>query len=86
MPTANEPDDEPSDADVVEAAAAAAEGVIFARYAKSDVRDLDVTVTFEEGVLDVDVYLDAPADEADPEDVADEAARAATDAVDDLLA
>jgi hypothetical protein len=86
MPTANEPDDEPSDADVVETAAAAAEGVVFAHYAKSDVRDLDVTVTFEEGVLDVDVYLDAPDDDADPDAVADEAARTATEAVDDLFA
>ncbi|MEF8856819.1 MAG: DUF3194 domain-containing protein, partial [Haloplanus sp.] len=43
-------------------------------------------VTFEEGVLDVDVYLNAPDADADPEAVADEAARAARDAVDDLFA
>jgi hypothetical protein len=82
---AEEPGDEPSDEDVVEAAAAAAEGVIFAHYRQSEVRDFDVTISFEEGVLDVDVYLNAPDDDADPEAVADEAARAATAAVDDLF-
>jgi len=76
---------EPDDETVVRTAAEAAEGVVFAHYRQSDVRDLDVTVTFEEGVLDVDVYLNAPADEADPEAVADEAARTAGDAVDDLF-
>jgi hypothetical protein len=49
------------------------------------VRDVDVTVTFEDGVLEVDVYLNAPDDET-AERVADEAARAARDAVDDLFA
>ena len=83
MPNA---EDEPTDEEVVETAAEAAEGVVFAHYAKSDVRDLDVTVTFEEGVLDVDVYLDAPDDEIDPEAVADEAAQTAAEAVDDLFA
>ena len=76
---------EPDDETVVRTAAEAAEGVVFAHYRQSDVRDLDVTVTFEEGVLDVDVYLNAPDDEADPEAVADEAARTARDAVDDLF-
>ena len=77
---------EPDDETVVQTAAEAAEGVVFAHYRQSDVRDLDVTVTFEEGVLEVDVYLNAPADDADPEAVADEAALAAQDAVDDLFA
>jgi hypothetical protein len=77
---------EPDDETVVQTAAEAAEGVVFAHYRQSDVRDLDVTVTFEEGVLDVDVYLNAPDDEADPEAVADEAARTARDAVDELFA
>jgi hypothetical protein len=49
------------------------------------VRDVDVTVTFEEGVLEVDVYLNAPGDEK-AERVADEAARTAQAAVDDLFA
>ncbi|MFB6164136.1 MAG: DUF3194 domain-containing protein [Haloarculaceae archaeon] len=77
---------EPTDEEVVQTAAAAAEGVVFSRYKQSDVADLDVTVTFEDGVLEVDVYLDAPAETADPEQVADDAALAARSAVDDLFA
>ena len=80
--TSGEPDDET----VVNAAADAAEGLIFDRYKQSDVRDLDLTVSFEEGVLEVDVYLDAPETDVDPETVADEAALAARSAVDDLFA
>jgi len=75
----------PTDEEVVQTAAEAAEGLIFDRYKQSAVRDVDVTVTFEEGVLDVDVYLNAPDDEK-AQQVADEAARAAQDAVDDLFA
>lgn len=77
---------EPTDEAVVQTAADAAEGVIFEHYNQSDVTDLDITVTFEDGVLDVDVYLNAPGDAVDPEAVADEAARAAQDAVDELFA
>lgn len=79
--------DDPSDETVVETAADAAEGLIFSRYKQSAVRDFDVTVTFEDGVLEVDVYLNAPdrEDGPDPEAVADEAARAARAAVDDLF-
>ncbi|MFC3957284.1 DUF3194 domain-containing protein [Halovivax cerinus] len=77
---------EPDDETIVNAAADAAEGVIFDRYKQSSVRDVDITVTFEDGVLGVDVYLDAPEGETDPETVADEAARAAQDAVDALFA
>ncbi len=79
------PTEEPSDETVVETAAEAAEGVIFSRYKQSAVRDFDVTVSFEEGVLEVDVYLNAPDDERDPEQVADDAALAARQAVDDLF-
>jgi uncharacterized alkaline shock family protein YloU len=74
----------PTDEEVVEAASEAAEGLIFDRYKQSAVRDVDVTVTFEEGVLEVDVYLNAPDDEK-AQRVADEAARAARAAVDDLF-
>lgn len=81
MPT----DEEPSDETVVQTAAEAAEGVIFSRYKQSNVRDFDVTVSFEDGVLEVDVYLNAPDDDEDPERVADDAALAARDAVDDLF-
>ncbi|WP_254767695.1 DUF3194 domain-containing protein [Salinilacihabitans rarus] len=79
--------EDPSDEAVVRTAADAAEEVIFSRYKQSTVRDYDVTVVFEDGVLEVDVYLNAP-DEAggpDPEVVADDAALAARRAVDDLF-
>ncbi|MDQ2053112.1 MULTISPECIES: DUF3194 domain-containing protein [Halobellus] len=77
----------PTDEEVVQTAAEAAEGVIFAHYKQSELTDFDVTVTFEEGVLDVDVYVNAPDDaEQDADAVADEAARAAGDAVDELFA
>ncbi|MFP8953181.1 DUF3194 domain-containing protein [Natrialbaceae archaeon A-arb3/5] len=78
---------EPTDETVVQTASDAAEGLIFARYKQSDVRDCDVTVTFEDGVLEVDVYLNAPDDDGgpDPEQVADDAATAAQRAVDELF-
>ncbi|SDF19143.1 DUF3194 domain-containing protein [Halorientalis regularis] len=76
---------EPTDEEVVETAADAAEGVVFERYKQSEVTDLDVTVTFEDGVLEVDVYLNAPSDTRDPEQVADDAALTARSAVDDLF-
>ena len=78
------PDEEPSDEAVVEAASDAAEGVILSRYKQSDVTDMDVTVRFEDGTLEVDVYLNAP-DEPDPDAVAREAVEAAEDAVDELF-
>jgi hypothetical protein len=76
--------DEPSREAIVRAASEAAEGLVFSRYTKSEVRDLDVTVTFEEGVLDVDVYLNVP-DDDDQAQVAEDAALAARAAVDDLF-
>lgn len=78
---------EPTDAEVVETAATAAEGVVFERYRKSDVRDLDVTVSFEDGRLAVDVYLN-PADgtDPDPDEAVADAVDAAEAAVDDLFA
>jgi hypothetical protein len=76
---------EPTDEEVVETAAEAAEGLVFSRYKQSEVDDLDVTVTFEDGVLEVDVYLNAPSDTRDPERVADDAALTARSAVDDLF-
>ena len=76
---------EPTDEEVVQVAAEAAEGLVRSRYKQSNIRDLDVTVTFEDGVLDVDVYLNAPEGDADAEAVADEAARAAQEAVDELF-
>jgi len=79
--------DAPSDETVVQAAAEAAEGAVFAHYRKSEVDDLDVTVSFEDGRLSVDVYLN-PGDgtDPDPDAVVDEAVAAAEAAVDDLFA
>ncbi|WP_049923000.1 hypothetical protein [Halopiger djelfimassiliensis] len=78
---------EPTDEDVVQTASDAAEGLIFSRYKQSSVRDCDVTVSFEDGVLEVDVYLNAPDEEdgPDPDQVADDAALAAREAVDELF-
>jgi hypothetical protein len=75
----------PTDEEVVATASEAAEGLVFSRYRRSDVEDIDVTVSFEEGVLDLDVYLNAPED-PDPEMVAEEAVVAAESAVDELFA
>jgi hypothetical protein len=75
----------PTDEEVVEAASDAAEGLVLSRYKQSAIRDLDVSVTFEDGVLDVDVYVNAPEDAGDAEQVAEDAALAARAAVDDLF-
>ena len=75
----------PSDQEVVQTAAQAAEDVVFSRFDTSEVDDLDVRVTFEDEILEVDVYLDASGS-ADPDRVADDAALAAQAAVDDLFA
>jgi hypothetical protein len=74
----------PSDERVVRTAAEAAESVVFSRYDRSELDDLDVAVTFEDGVLDVDEHLHAPGAD-DAEAVADAAALSAREAVDDLL-
>ena len=74
-----------TDDEVVETAADAAEDVIFARLSVSEVEDYDVTVTFEDQVLDVDVYVKTVDASADEERVADDAALAARGAVDELL-
>ncbi|AOW80666.1 hypothetical protein HTSR_1490 [Halodesulfurarchaeum formicicum] len=70
---------------VVETASEAAHGYVFSRLKKSDVEDIDVTVSFEDQVLEVDVSILAPEVEADLERIADDAARAAGNAVDDLF-
>jgi hypothetical protein len=75
----------PDDSEIVQTAARAAEDVIFARYSRSDVRDFDVTVSFEDDRLEVDIYLDADDGRQDPEQVADDAVLAARNAVDELL-
>jgi len=74
---------DPDEETVVRAASDAATEVIFSRYSRSDVRDLDVTVQFENDRLAVDIYLDVADD--DPQRVVDDAALAARAAADDLL-
>lgn len=75
----------PTDAEVVETAAEAAEAVVFSRLDRGDVEDYDVSVTFEDGVLDLEVYVRAPDAPADERRVADDAALAARAAVDELF-
>ncbi len=75
---------EPTDEQVVQTAAEAAEGLVFSRYRRSAVDDLDVTVRFEDGILEVDVYLNV--EDEGRETVAEEAVRAAESAVDELFA
>jgi len=76
----------PADATVVETAAEAAESVIFSRFDDAQIEDYDVSVSFEDAILEVDVYVLAPEASADEERVADDAALAAQSAVDDLFA
>jgi hypothetical protein len=85
MPTDESHSDDPTDEAVVETAATAAEDVVFSRYDTGTVEDLDVTVSFEDGVLDVDVYVNAPDGRHDEAQVADDAALAAQAAVDELF-
>jgi len=75
----------PTDEAVVETAAQAAENVVFSRVDVSALEDVDVTVTFEDGVLDVDVYVNAPDSGVDERRVADDAALAARGPVDELF-
>jgi hypothetical protein len=77
--------EEPSDTDVVQTAAEAAEGVVFSRLDRADVEDLDVTVSFEDRLLEVDVYINAPDALADVDQVAEDATLAARAAVDEVL-
>lgn len=74
---------EPTDEEVVQTAAEAAEGFVFSRYRRSEVDDLDVTVRFEEGLLEIDVYLNV--EDENREQVAENAVLAAEAAVDDLF-
>jgi len=76
----------PADEEVVETAAEAAKDVVFSRYDVGEIEDVDVSVSFEDGVLEVDVYVNAPESDSDETRVADDAALAARGAVDDLFA
>jgi hypothetical protein len=74
-----------SDAAVVERAAAAAQEVVFFRFDADDIEDYDVTITFEDGVFEVDVYVNAPSGTDDEDGVAEDAALAARTAFDELF-
>jgi hypothetical protein len=76
----------PTNREIIDTASDAAEGLVFSRYKQSDVTDLDVTVQFEEGTLNVDVYLNAPKANHDPEQIVTDAVSAAEAAVDELFA
>ncbi len=79
---------DPSAETVVQTASEAAEGVLFSAYKQSAVRDYDVTVIFEDGILEVDVYLNVSEETDDgrsPETVTEQAVEAAEAAVDDLF-
>lgn len=71
------------DVAVVRAAVDAAESVVFSRFDRGDIRDMDITVRFADESLEVDVYLNVPG-AADVDTVTDDAALAARAAVDDL--
>ena len=75
-----------ADEEVVRTAAEAAEGYLFSRVKQSDVRDLDLAVSFEDGVLTVDVYVNAPDAGVEESELADGAARVGREAVDELFA
>jgi len=75
--------DDIDETEVVQTAATAAEKIIFSRYSNSEIRDLDITATFEDGEFEIDVYLDVSDDER--EQVAQDAVLAARSAVDELL-
>jgi Protein of unknown function (DUF3194). len=82
----DDPTATPDDETVVKTGAAAARDLVFSRFDTDEVRDVDVTVRFEDGVLEVDVYLDVPDPGMDdPERVVDDAALAARQAVDRLF-
>ena len=68
----------------VEAASEAAHGYVFSRLAKSAVDDIDVTVSYEDDVLEVEVSILAPEVDADLDQIASDAAAIAGDAVEDL--
>jgi len=70
---------------VVETASEAAHGYVFSRLANADVDDLDITVSFEDEMLEVDVSILAPNTDEDVEQIAEDAARVAGNAVDELV-
>lgn len=79
------PGDQYTDEEIVNRASEAAESVIFDRFHRSEVSDVDITVTFSDSVLEVDVYVNVPDDREAAQEVAETATQAARSAVDELL-
>ena len=79
----------PTDAEVAEAAAEAAESTVFSHYDRSTVDDIDISAQFIDGTLTVDVYVDtgavSPDERATEETVVEEAVSAARAAADRLF-
>lgn len=72
------------ESDVVSTGVSAAESVIFSRYSRGDISDIDVTIRVEDMEVEIDIYLSVPSAE-DEEAVAHDAALAAQHAIDELL-
>ncbi|MFW5965263.1 MAG: DUF3194 domain-containing protein [Halodesulfurarchaeum sp.] len=70
---------------VVETASETANRYVFSQLEKSAVEDLEVTASFEDEVLEVEVSVVAPDAETDLERLATDATRLAGEAVDALL-
>lgn len=68
---------------VVEKTTAAAEDVIFSRCDPSTLEDIDITIRYTEGRLDIDIYLDGDSDEL--QQIAEDAALAARRVADELI-
>lgn len=72
------------ESEVVSTGVSAAESVIFSRYSRGDISDIDVTIRVEDMEVEIDIYLSIPSAE-DEEAVAHDAALAAQHAIDELL-
>lgn len=72
------------EAEVVSTGVSAAESVIFSRYSRGEISDIDVTIRIEDMEVEIDIYLSIPSAE-DEEAVAHDAALAALHAIDELL-
>lgn len=70
--------------EVVNTGVSAAESVIFSRFSRGEVDDLDVNIRFQDMEVTIDIYLSVPTAENEAE-VARDAALAAQHAIDDML-
>ncbi len=69
---------------VVNTGVSAAESVIFSRYSRDEISDLDIAIRYENKEVSIDIYLSIPSAE-DEETVAHDAALAAQHAIDEVL-